>query len=106
MPKPSPINMPSALSLNGLIFPVLENAGVLLKDIYMKGELSVSTPPVNIISHLPSTNSLMDILMALNEAAQAASTTLLIPPRSNRLVIRPEITFPKSPGNEFSFHPT
>ncbi len=72
----------------------------------MNGELSVSTPPVNIISQRPSTSSLNDIFIALREAAQAASTTLLIPPRSKRLVIRPEITLPSKPGNEFSFQPT
>ena len=71
----------------------------------MKGELSVSTPPVNIMSQRPSTSSLNDILIALNEAAQAASTTEFIPPRSNRLVIRPEMTFPNKPGKEFSFQP-
>ena len=106
IPNPSPINIPSALSLNGLILPDLEKAGVLEKDIYIKGELSVSTPPVNIISARPSTNSLNAILIALKEAAQAASTTELIPPRSNRFVILPEITLPNKPGNEFSFHPT
>ena len=83
----------------------LEKAGVLEKDIYIKGELSVSTPPVSIISALPSTNSLKAILTALREAAQAASTTELMPPRSNLLVILPEITFPNIPGKEFSFQP-
>ena len=106
IPNPSPINIPSALSLKGLIFPDFENAGVLEKDIYIKGELSVSTPPVNIISARPSTNSLNAILIALKEAAQAASTTELIPPKSKRFVILPEITFPNKPGKEFSFHPT
>ena len=72
----------------------------------MKGELSVSTPPVNIISARPSTNSLNAIFIALKEAAQAASTTELIPPKSKRLVIRPDITLPNKPGKEFSFQPT
>ncbi len=102
---PSPINIPSAFSSNGRIFPDLEKAGVLLKDMYIKGELSVSTPPDNIISHLPSTNSLNAIFTALKEAAQAASTTLLIPPKSKRLVILPAITLPNRPGKEFSFQP-
>ncbi len=105
IPNPSPINIPSALSSNGRICPDLEKAGVLLKDIYIKGELSVSTPPVSIMSHRPSTNSLNAILIALKEAAHAASTTLLIPPKSNLLVIRPAITFPNKPGKEFSFQP-
>ena len=105
IPIPSPINIPSAASENGLIFPDFEKAGVLLKDIYIKGELSVSTPPVSIMSQRPSINSLKAMRIALKEAAQAASTTLLIPPKSKRLVIRPEITFPKSPGKEFSFQP-
>ena len=65
----------------------------------------MSTPPVSIMSARPSTNSLKAILTALKEAAHAASTTELIPPRSNRFVIRPEITLPSIPGKEFSFHP-
>ena len=89
----------------GRILPFCEKAGVLEKDIYIKGELSVSTPPVNIMSHLPSINSETAILIAESDAAQAASTTELIPPKSKRLVIRPEITFPNIPGKEFSFHP-
>ena len=106
IPNPSPISIPSAFSPKGQILPDFEKAGVLLKDIYINGELSVSTPPVSIISQRPSTNSLKAILMALKEAAQAASTTLFIPPKSNRLVIRPDITLPNKPGNEFSFQPT
>ncbi len=105
IPKPSPINIPSALSLKGLMTLALEKAGVLEKDMYIKGELSVSTPPVSIMSARPSINSLKAILTALKEAAQAASTTELIPPKSKRLVIRPEITLPSIPGKEFSFHP-
>ncbi len=105
IPTPSPIIIPSAVSLNGEILLDLEKAGVLEKDMYIKGELSVSTPPVSIMSARPSTNSLNAILIALNEAAQAASTTELIPPKSKRLVIRPDITFPNIPGNEFSFQP-
>ena len=50
-------------------------------------------------------NSLNAIFTALNEAAQAASTTEFIPPKSKRLVIRPDITLPNIPGNEFSFQP-
>ena len=72
--------------------------------MYIKGELSVSTPPVNIMSQRPSINSLTAIFIALNEAAHAASTTEFIPPRSKRFATRPEITLPSMPGNEFSFH--
>ena len=57
------------------------------------------------MSHRPSINSETAILIAESDAAQAASTTELMPPKSKRFVIRPEITFPNIPGKEFSFHP-
>ena len=53
-----------------------------------------------------STNSLIAILNAPKELAQAASTTQFIPPKSRRFAIRPEITFANIPGKAFSSHCT
>ena len=78
------------------------NAGVLENDMYMKGELSQQIPPDNIISERYSNKSDTAILIAAKEPAQAASTTQLVPPRLKRLAIRPAITLPNIPGNEFS----
>ena len=70
----------------------------------MKGELSVSTPPVIMVFALYSSKSLMAIFIAAKEPAQAASTTQLVPPRSKRFATRPAMTLPNIPGNEFSTH--
>ena len=83
-----------------------ERAGVLLKHIYMKMSLNVSSPPVTAMSQRPAASSSMARLTAPSELAQAASTTQLVPPRSRRLAIRPAATLPSRPGNEFSCQPT
>ncbi len=102
MPTPSPTIMPSEFSSKGRGLSLLVKAGVLLKHIYINGELSVSTPPVIIISLRPSTRSLMASFIAPMLLAQAASTTQFIPPRSRRLAMRPAMTFPNMPGKLFS----
>ena len=99
---PSPITMPFESASKGLASSSVVNAGVLLKLRYIKGELSVSTPPVIIKLERCSNSSLTAIFMAAKEPAQAASTTQLIPPKSKRLATRPAITLPNIPGNEFS----
>ena len=78
------------------------NAGVFEKLMYIDGELSVHTPPVIIMSLRPSTNSVIAMRIAAKEPAHAASTTQFMPPKSKRLAIRPAITLPSEPGNEFS----
>ena len=98
--------VPSAFTSNGLAFPVGDRAGVLLKHMYMKMSLKVSRPAVSAISHRPEANSNMAKFRALNELAQAASTTQLVPPKFKRLAIRPAATLPSSPGNESSCHST
>ena len=98
--------MPSEFLSKGWTRSRLVKAGVLLKHIYMKGELSVSTPPVSITSQRPSLSSEMAIFIAARELPHAASTTQLVPPRLSRLATLPAITFPRSPGNEFSSHLT
>ena len=103
---PSPIIIPSDSASKGLTFCCFEKAGVLLKDIYIKIELSVSTPPVIIISARYSRRSLTAIFKAESEAAQAASTTQLVPLKFRRLAIRPAMTLPNIPGKEFSSQPT
>ena len=102
IPIPSPIITPPEFSSKGLGFSPLVKAGVLLKHIYIIGELSASTPPAIIISERYSSRSLTAIFIALNELAQAASTVQFVPPKFKRLAIRPAITFPSNPGNEFS----
>ena len=66
--------------------------------------LSVSTPPVSIISARYSTSSLMAIFRAPKELAQAASTTQLVPPKLRRLAMRPATTLASIPGKAFSSH--
>ena len=70
--------------------------------MYMNGELSQQIPPDNIISERYSNKSETAILIADKEPAQAASTTQLVPPKLKRFAIRPAITLPNIPGNEFS----
>ncbi len=94
--------MPLESSSKGRTSSLVVNAGVLAKDIYINGELSQQTPPEIITSDRYSSRSEMANLIAANELAQAASTTQLVPPKSKRLAIRPAITLPKRPGNEFS----
>ena len=53
-----------------------------------------------------SVNSLIAILNAPSELAQAASTTQFIPPKFKRLAIRPEMTLANIPGKAFSSHST
>ena len=104
IPRPSPIIIPSDSASKGLISFFFEKAGVLLKLMYMKMELSVSTPPVSIISVRPEVSSPTAIWSALSELAQAASTTQFTPPRSSLFATRPEMTLPNMPGKEFSSH--
>lgn len=104
MPMPSPISVPSADSSKGLMTWLLENAGVLLKHMYMRIVFSASQPPVSIRSARPSISSLTASLTAASELAQAASTVQLVPPRSKRLAMRPATTLPSMPGKEFSSH--
>ncbi len=66
--------------------------------------LSVSTPPVSIMSDRYSTSSLIAIFKAPNELAQAASITQLIPPKFRRLAIRPATMLANIPGKAFSSH--
>ena len=94
--------MPFESLSNGRISSLVVKAGVLENDMYIKGELSQQTPPEIITSDLCSSRSEMANLIAASELAQAASTTQLVPPKSNRLAIRPAITLPNIPGNEFS----
>jgi len=70
--------------------------------MYIKGELSQHTPPEIIISERFSSKSETAILIAASDPAQAASTTQFVPPKLKRFAIRPAITFPNKPGNEFS----
>ena len=105
MPIPSPIIMPFESSSNGRISSLVVNAGVLENDIYINGELSQHTPPEIITSDLCSNKSEIANLTAAKEPAHAASTTQLVPPKSKRFAIRPEITLPNMPGNEFSSQP-
>lgn len=102
MPMPSPIRVPSADSSKGRMIWLLENAGVLLKHMYMRIVFSASQPPVIIRSERPSTSSLTASLTAASALAQAASTVQLVPPRSKRLAMRPATTLPSMPGKEFS----
>ena len=102
IPTPSPIIIPLESLSNGLGTSSVVNAGVLLKFKYIKGELSVSTPPVIIILALYSNKSAIAIFMAAKEPAQAASTTQFVPPKSKRFATRPAITLPNMPGKEFS----
>ena len=102
MPIPSPTIMPFESSSKGRTSSLVVKAGVLEKDIYMKGELSQQTPPEIMTSERCSSKSDTASLIAAREPAQAASTTQLVPPKSKRLAIRPEITLPNMPGNEFS----
>ena len=106
IPRPSPIMIPLESASKGFTFTSAVNAGVLLKHMYMKGELSESTPPVIIMSARCSFRSLIAIFIALSELAQAASTVQLVPPKFIRLAIRPAMTLPRSPGKEFSSHRT
>ena len=105
MPIPSPIIIPFESLSNGRISSFVVKAGVFENDMYIKGELSQQTPPEIITSDLCSSRSETANLIAAKEPAQAASTTQLVPPRSKRLAIRPEITLPNIPGNEFSSQP-
>ena len=59
-------------------------------------------PPVMAMSTRPALSSNAARWTALNELAQAASTTQLVPPRSKRFAMRPAATLPNKPGNEFS----
>ena len=98
MPSPSPSKVPSAAASNGRHSPDSDNAGVLVKHMYMKISLRVSTPPVSTTSARPSKSSSTPIEMAANELAQAASVTAFEPPRSRRLATRPATTLPSRPG--------
>ncbi len=64
----------------------------------MKMSLSVSTPPVITMSEWPRHSSLVAIVTAESALPQAASVTQLVPPRSNRLAMRPATTLPSRPG--------
>ena len=105
MPIPSPIIMPLESLSNGRISSPVVKAGVLENDMYINGELSQHTPPEIMTSERYSSKSETANLIAAKEPAQAASTTQLVPPKSKRLAIRPEITLPNMPGNEFSSQP-
>ncbi len=94
--------VPSPSASNGFASPVGDRAGVFEKHMYMKMSLNVSTPPVTTTSDRPAASSSTARWTALNELAQAASTTQLVPPRSSRLAIRPATTLPSSPGKLFS----
>ena len=104
MPIPSPSIIPSDLASKGLTFSLGETAGVLLNDMKAMMVLSVSTPPVSIMSERCSTSSLIAIFKAPKELAQAASTTQFIPPKFKRLAIRPATTLANIPGKAFSSH--
>ena len=99
---PSPIMTPPEFSSKGRGLSPFVKAGVLLKHMYIKGELSASTPPAIIMSERNSSKSLIAIFIALKELAQAASTVQFVPPRFKRLAIRPAMTLPSRPGKEFS----
>ncbi len=105
-PSPSPMRVPSLDSSNGQIRLVGDSAGVLLKHVYMKISLKVSIPPVITMSACPHASSIAAMCTALKELPHAASTTLLLPPRLNCLLIRPATTLPRRPGKEFSCHGT
>src|SRR5690606_12978857 len=85
--------MPSAPASNGLQRPRGERARVLENDKNENGFCWASTPPAIITSLFPARSSLTAASRAAREEAQAASTTILIPPRLNRLETRPAITF-------------
>ena len=106
IPRPSPNIVPSPLASNGLLLPVGDRAGVLLKHMYMKMSLNVSVPPVTTTSAFPVVNSIDARCNALSELAHAASTTQFVPCKSSRFAIRPATTFPNRPGKLFSCHGT
>ena len=99
---PSPTIMPLESMSKGEESSLSVKAGVLLKHMYMKMELSVSTPPASMMSLRYSRSSLTAIFTAVRELAQAASTTQFVPPRFSRFAILPAMTFPSIPGKEFS----
>ncbi len=86
--------------------PEAESAGVLLKHMYMKISLKQSTPPVTTMEERPAASSSEAMWTAESELPQAASTTLLVPPRLKRLAMRPATTLPSRPGKELSCHGT
>ncbi len=104
MPMPSPIRVPSASLSKGRMFPDFDRAGVLLKHRYMKIVFSASQPPTSMVSERRSSSSLTAARTAPSELAHAASTVMLMPPRSSRLATRPATTLPSMPGKEFSSH--
>ncbi|SDZ42435.1 hypothetical protein SAMN05216215_10723 [Saccharopolyspora shandongensis] len=81
-----------------------DRAWVLLKHMNPKMELSVSTPPVIIMSARPSTSSAMATRTADSDAAHTASTVEFMPPRPRRFATRPATTLASSPGKVVSSH--
>jgi len=102
IPKPSPYSTIPSAHHQRLIFPDFERAGVFTKrTCYRSERLSVSPPKPRAASyHTSFNNSLSHFVLHFKEAAHAASTTLLYPPKSNRCNTT-EITFPKRPGMHF-----
>ena len=98
--------VPSESLAKGFALPDGESAGVLLKHIYMKMSLNVSTPPQMTMSERLVSNSRQAKCSAAKLLAHAASTTQFVPPRSSRLAMRPAATLPSKPGKEFSCHGT
>ena len=68
---PSPSIVPSAASENGRQSPVCDSAGVLLKHMYIRMSLIVSTPPVITRSAAPSASSLTRDRQRRERAAHA-----------------------------------
>ncbi len=64
--------------------------------------LCTSAPPHSTRSLVPAASWAQAESRAASEAAQAASTVKLLPPRSSRLAMRPAITLVSTPGKESS----
>ncbi len=101
---PSETTVPSAPSAKARTRIVGDSACTLLKLRNAMIELSASTPPVRARSARPASSSAMARLTALRLLAQAASMAQVMPPRSNRLAMRPATTLARKPGKLPSPH--
>jgi hypothetical protein len=101
-PTPSPRAIPSAAASNVEQRPVVDRAWTLVKNWKSWTPLCRSAPPHRTMSLAPDTRSATATSRAARPDAQAASTTMFLPPRSSRLDTRPATTDDSIPGNESS----
>src|SRR5262249_36785670 len=106
MPMPAPIMMPLESWSKARTYSSVVQAGVFEKHMDVNDALSQQIPPVRLPSEGGSGSSDIASFTAAIDAAQAASTTQLVPPKSKRLAMRPAMTLLGSPGNAFSSQPT